>query len=215
MPADPQLVRGWLAARSVARGLPAPIADHGGWRVETGLLAEMRRHVFAAPVPAIRHLGETIDAPHIVLKACATETEMRDLLPGRWQMLPAGTMMVCDTRSTESVPPPAGYTLQLDIDGAVSEARVTDEGGALAAQGHAAESDGVFVYDRIITEPAHQRLGLGRIIMNALGSARRSARSRQILVATAEGRALYLKLGWQDYSAFMSAAIPADARKIV
>ena len=32
---DPTLVRGWLAARSLARGLPAPVADHGGWRVDT------------------------------------------------------------------------------------------------------------------------------------------------------------------------------------
>lgn len=71
------------------------------------------------------------------------------------------------------------------------------------------------MYDQIITEPAHQRLGLGRIVMSALGSARRSAQSRQVLVATAEGRALYLNLGWRDYSPFMSAAIPVLDGKIV
>lgn len=133
MPADPQLVHGWLAARSVARGLPTPVADHGGWRVETGTAEEMRRHVFAAPVPAIRHLGETIDAPHIVLKACATQAEMRALLPSRWQMLPAGMMMVCDTESPEPALLPAGYSLELDSDGVVSHARITSECGALAA----------------------------------------------------------------------------------
>lgn len=215
MPADPQLVHGWLAARSVARGLPAPVADHGGWRVETGGPDEVRRYVFAGPVPAIRRLAETIDTPHIVLKACATQTEMRPLLPDRWQMLPMGMMMVCDTRSPEPAPLPAGYSLQLDIDGAVSQARVTSESGMLAAQGHAAEFGGVFVYDRIVTEPAHQRLGLGRIVMSALGSTRRSAQSRRILVATAEGRVLYLKLGWRDYSPFMSAVIPVLDGKTV
>lgn len=186
------------------------MADHGGWRVETGAPQEMRRYVFAAPVPAISHLAGTIDAPHIVLKACATQAEMRALLPDRWQMLPAGTMMIADSQPPEPLPLPAGYSLRLDVDGAASHARITDQNGALAAQGYAAEFAGVFVYDRIVTEPSHQRLGLGRIVMSALGSVRQSAQSRQILVATAEGRLLYLKLGWQDYSPFTSAAIPAD-----
>jgi hypothetical protein len=33
---DPQLLRAWLTARSVSRGLPAPVPDHGGWRVDVG-----------------------------------------------------------------------------------------------------------------------------------------------------------------------------------
>ena len=47
------LVSDWLTARSLARGLPPPIADRGGLRVDVGSDAEISRWVFAAPDAAI------------------------------------------------------------------------------------------------------------------------------------------------------------------
>jgi hypothetical protein len=32
---DPALLEAWLSARSIARGLPLPIPDQGGFRVDT------------------------------------------------------------------------------------------------------------------------------------------------------------------------------------
>jgi GNAT superfamily N-acetyltransferase len=63
------------------------------------------------------------------------------------------------------------------------------------------------VYDRIVTAPEHRRRGLGRALMHALGAARRSASSTQVLVATAEGMALYGTLGWELRSLFTTAAV--------
>ena len=100
---DPDLVRGWLAARSLARGLPAPVADHGGWRVDTGIEAERQRYVFASATPGLAHLAATIDAPAIFLKLCADAATFRALLPPRWTITDANRMMV-----TDGAPPPPG-----------------------------------------------------------------------------------------------------------
>jgi hypothetical protein len=67
-PVDPQLVKGWLTARSVARGLPAPEPDHGGLRVDTALPNETRRYVFACPGDGLRQLAMAVVLPRIFLK---------------------------------------------------------------------------------------------------------------------------------------------------
>ena len=79
----------------------------------------------------------------------------------------------------------------------------------LAASGYAAEHDGVFIYDRIATQEAHQRRGLGRALMAALAGERRSPRSQEILTATPAGQSLYRQIGWRDYSPYSTAMIPA------
>ena len=50
---DTHLLSAWLSACSIARGLPLPVLEHGGWRVDTSLPNELRRHVFARPDQAI------------------------------------------------------------------------------------------------------------------------------------------------------------------
>jgi predicted GNAT family acetyltransferase len=69
----------------------------------------------------------------------------------------------------------------------------------------------VFIYDRIVTDPLHRRRGLATALIGALGATRRSRASREILVATQDGRALYSALGWTLYSHYMTAFIPASA----
>lgn len=78
---DPDLLRRWLTARSVARGLPLPIACHGGWRVDSGLPAERCRHVFAGPVPGIHALALTVDDPLTFIKMCGTGEQLLALMP--------------------------------------------------------------------------------------------------------------------------------------
>ena len=78
----------------------------------------------------------------------------------------------------------------------------------MMASGDAAEFAGVFVYDRIRTEEPFRRRGLGRALIAALGRERRSPESREILVATEQGRALYLTLGWRDYAPYTTGVIP-------
>lgn len=67
----------------------------------------------------------------------------------------------------------------------------------MAASGHGTETHGVFVYDRIVTEPEHRRKGLGHVLMQILHEARGNPNSVELLVATDDCLALYETLGWE------------------
>jgi GNAT superfamily N-acetyltransferase len=66
--------------------------------------------------------------------------------------------------------------------------------------------------NQIETHEAHRRRGLGSLIMHAL---RENAASHGVhhgvLVATADGRALYTTLGWQLHSLFTTAIVRSDS----
>ena len=79
--------------------------------------------------------------------------------------------------------------------------------GALAASGYAAETEHIFIYDRIVTAPEHQRRGLGRLLMATLHEAKLDAAKPERLVATEEGRALYESLGWRTLSVFSTGSV--------
>lgn len=201
------LLFGWLAARSLARGLPAPVADRGGFRVDTGGEIEICRWAFARPCPGLRALGEMLVAPGHFLKLCGSSEDLLAALPSRWRLQRVGFCM----RGSEAQPSPAalpaGYTLQLDRDARGSRVAILAPDGQLAASGFAAEAANVFVYDRIITEPDHRRRGLARAVMAALRETRADRASTELLVATDEGRALYAALGWTMLSPFSTAEI--------
>lgn len=200
------LLAAWLAARSVARGLALPVPDHGGWRVDTGLPGEIRRHVFAGPVPGISALAASIHCPHILIKMCDTGEQLLKLLPPRWQLLPAGFFMTHEG-SLQASALPAGYRLEVATSQAITTARILTSDGAVVASGHAVEHAGVFVFDRIVTEAAHRRRGLGRALIAALGARQRSDSARRLLVATEDGLKLYLSLGWHIQSPYATATI--------
>lgn len=208
---DAGLVAAWLSARSMARDLPPPIPDRGGWRVDTGLPTEKRRHVFPIACPGLVELGAAIDEPLVMLKLGGSHAELAALLPARWRLEPLAHIMTCDGRFGGRCELPAGYALTIDRNGDRAFARIVAPDGGTAASGHAAELQGVFVYDRIATDAAHRRRGLGRALMLALQDTRRSAGSRQVLTATADGRALYASLGWEVHCPWSTAAIPPVA----
>lgn len=198
-------MRGWLAARSLSRGLPMPVADSGGWRVDTGSDEEVRRYVFAEAGPGLTRLLEAVAEPRVFVKLCADAATFGALLPAGWAITDANGMMVTDT-VLGAQPLPAGYRLTADSADDVIHAVVTAPDGGVAASGYAAALDGIFVYDRIVTDAAHRRRGLGRALMATLG-ARCPARSRQVLTATAMGEALYVTLGWRRYTAYTTATL--------
>jgi GNAT superfamily N-acetyltransferase len=85
------------------------------------------------------------------------------------------------------------------------------EDGTLAASGHVALGERLATYDRIVTDPAHQRRGLGRAVMHALQAlARAHGRHAGVLVATPAGRALYESLGWRVHAPWATAVIPGQ-----
>jgi len=207
---EPELLWCWVAARSIARGLPLPVPDHGGMRVDTGTPAEIRRYVFAGLVPAIFELAAAIETPNVYIKVCAAAGGVRRLLPPRWQLQPAGYLMAQDGPPCDMPAPLPGYRIECVQDGAVSAVRILADDGLLAASGYAAEHEGVFILDRILVDPAHRRRGLGRALVTALVSMQRSSASRRVLVATDEGCAVYQTLGWRVLSPYTTIVIAND-----
>jgi hypothetical protein len=210
---DPALLESWMRARSVSRGLPQPVREGGGLRLESGLPHETRRYLFARATQTLRDIAESVHEPRIFLKLCDTPAVLRNFAPPRWQIPAPNFVMTCDDavmpRSDATKLPP-GYRLELKTESAVTSAFILAPDGVTAASGYAAEYAGVFIYDRIVANEAHRRKGLGTALMTALASARTSVTARQILVATAAGRELYRGLGWTDYAPYTTAVIPEE-----
>lgn len=203
-------IRGWAIAREVAP--PVPHAD--GFRIDVGLPRQAARYVFERATPTLTRLGETIVEPWVFLKAAVGGDELRALLPPNWQLQPDGFMMTCDDAPLRGIAAlPAGYSLHVhDHDATATRrahVRIDAPDGALAASGHLALDERRAIYDRIVTEPDHQRRGLGRVVMHALQRvAHAHGRHAGALVATPMGRALYESLGWRLHAPWATAVIP-------
>ena len=205
---DPTLVFAWQTAHSIARGSPPPVHDRGGFRVDTDSEKEVKRWVFPQQCDGLRAIAHDVAAPRHYLKLCGTNEELRSALPARWEIQPENYFMMAAVTLIDTKPLPNGYKMELRQTGPVTQARVLAPDGALAASGCAAESADVFIYDRIETAQDHRRKGLGIAVMIALGTARKSLISPQLLVATGEGRNLYASLGWTVLAPFAAATIP-------
>lgn len=89
----------------------------------------------------------------------------------------------------------AAETSHADNVGSVT---VSSEGNPIA-RGRVAVVNGFAVYDRIVTEPAFRRRGLGSYVMRALTSvALEDDADAGLLIASADGQELYRYLGWES-----------------
>lgn len=195
-------IAAWLAARSIARGLPQPVADCGGYRVDTNAPDEIQRWVFPTVSKDLAALARGIRRPAYLVKACAAPEQLLAALPPGWQIHAPGFFMAGPDLALARPVCPPGYTLEVRRAGLVTEARVLAGTGEMAASGYSAETEEVFIYDRIVTAPGHRRRGLGRVLMAALRGAKVRLSAPERLVATEEGRALYASMGWRTLSAF-------------
>ncbi len=182
--------------------------DRGGIRVDTGSENEVKRWVFPRLCDGLHEIAHGITAPRHTLKLCGSDEALRDALPDRWELQPGNYFMIATTACHDAKPLPDGYRLQVDRYDAVSRVCILAPDGELAANGCAAETMDAFIYDRIETAQNHRRKGLGLAVMAALGAARRSPATPQLLVATEDGRSLYAKLGWTVLAPIAAATIP-------
>lgn len=205
---DSKLVFAWQAAHSIARGSRPPVHDRGGFRVDTRSEKEVKRWVFPHLCDGLRAIAHDVTAPRHYLKLCGSDEELRSALPARWEVQSANYFMVAAVTAIDTKPLPNGYRMELHQAGPVTRACVIAPDGDLAASGCAAETADVFIYDRIETAHDHRRKGLGAAVMIALGTAKKSFVSPQLLVATEDGRNLYANLGWTVLTPFAAATIP-------
>ena len=182
--------------------------DRGGFRVDTHSEKEVKRWVFPQLCDGLRAIAGDITAPRHFLKLCGSDEELRSALPARWEVQPANYFMMATAAAVDTKPLPDGYRMEFEHAGPVTRASVIGPQGDLAASGCAAETADVFIYDRIETAQDHRRKGLGVAVMVALGAARKSLVSPQLLVATGDGRSLYVNLGWTVLAPFAAATIP-------
>lgn len=208
MPYD--LVRRWHRGWSLARGF-APASEHAG----------VLRTVVGAPGRDVEHLVLDADAhPRRIDRAAQDSWADRDPWvsvpttdPGRTadrlaehglvaSSLPSWLMTtaLADQRRVDLS---AAYATDVvrDLPEAV-ELRLVDAAGRLAASGQVGIADGCAVPDKITTQPEHRRRGLAAAVMTLLSDAARERGAHDgVLVASDEGRRLYLHLGWQQVGA--------------
>jgi GNAT superfamily N-acetyltransferase len=205
------LLRLWVQGWAASRGVPPPVAHSDGWRVEVGLPQHKRRHVFPRISQALHALGESVLEPWNFLKACATADELRAALPAYWHIDAQTYFMRFDGPPPPAPALPGGYGLDVAAQGRVVVARVLAADGSVAAAGHMAIAEDAAIFDRISTDAAHRRRGLGRAVMCALDAASRTLGARRrLLAATADGHAMYRTLGWHVQSPFVSGVIVAE-----
>jgi GNAT superfamily N-acetyltransferase len=207
--ADPRLLETWVTGWARARGAPPPERHRDGFRIEVGAPDRHTRYIFPATSATCLRLAEDIHDPGIQLKACAPPATVRALVPHRWKLDVPRTMMIRRDLDPQPVSLPDGYTLEMAVADGVHSATIRTEDGSVAAHGYVVVVDHAAVHDRIATEEAHRRRGLGRALMAALDKAACGDGARRgLLVATEDGRALYKVLGWSEHAPYTSVAIP-------
>ena len=205
MTVNRRLFEAWIHGRALSRGVPPPIPERDGYRVETGLPHEKRRYVFQGLSPDLVEVAEAITEPLVFVKAFVSAAELTAALPPRWAIQPPGYLMIRDGTPVGSAVLATGYALDIDHEGDTTIVRVCASDRKTAASGRAVTYDGYRVYDQIVTEAEHRRRGLARVIMAGLEP---RGNETPLLVATEAGRALYIALGWRVVSPYTSAMLP-------
>lgn len=208
MACDLALLERWLNGWSRSRGLPLPVPDRGGLRVDVGWPDQLRRHVFVDAGAPLQACAAGVDAPHVFFKAAVDSPTLRRALPSRWSIEAPRFLMACTgpMAGPASLPDPLIPTLTVEHGAYVIA--LHDADGAMAATGRITFDAGTAVYDRIETAPAHRRNGLASYIMLALDDlAIQSDVTERLLVATSEGATLYRHLGWHHVAPFSTATL--------
>ncbi|WP_331728232.1 GNAT family N-acetyltransferase [Streptomyces sp. NBC_00158] len=193
-------VHAWVHGWTVSRGAADPVPTPWGFTIDVGLPGHVVRHVLpTADEAAVRKITENPAAPGTWVKAPAPPEEFESWLGPGWSLAGGpGFLMTAPPHAARAGAGPAiaaGYRLDTWTRGGVARALVRTAEGAFAARGQAGIAGPAFAVDQVETDPAHQRRGLGRVVMHAL-AAGQGAREG-VLVATPEGRALYERMGWQ------------------
>lgn len=209
---DLPLLERWLTGWSLSRGMPLPVTEHGGLRVEVGMPLQLRRYVFLDAGQALQACADRIHAPHIYLKVPVDPAVLRAALPARWTVEAPGYLMRGPAAMSRKAELPPGYVIEISAEHGAKLMQVLHASGELAASGRITLDDGTAVFDQIVTSESHRRQGLATVVMQGLDALAIQANvNERLLVATEEGQSLYTKLGWQLLAPWATAVLPAPA----
>ncbi|OSY39960.1 GNAT family N-acetyltransferase [Streptomyces platensis] len=199
----PELVRTWASGWAISRHTPTPVAKPWGLYIEVGRPDQVGRHVLPdAHELTVREAATSVTVPHTWLKVPREPAEVAHWLPDGWVVDAdeTGHLMATDLRTTAPTAP-EGHTVSMETRDGVTYIQLHDVEGELAAQGQMAVLGEATVIDRVITEQAHRRRGLGAFVMRTLADrAVADGATLGVLGATDEGRALYERLDWKAYA---------------
>ena len=203
------LVENWVTAWSLSRELPAPVNFKSGFKVDVGDEHQKSRYVFPTLNDELIRLSESIDEPWIFLKVCASTDDLKGKISKKWTIQPQGFMMTCfRPMLSQGLVLQDGYKFEFEHNQSTFVLKIVAQNGELASTGRIVLFNDLAVYDRISTEVNHRRKGLARILMKELEKiALSKGISKNLLVATQEGKLLYESLGWEVYSLYTSIVI--------
>ena len=195
------LTRLWAEGWAVSRGTPAPVETEWGLRIDVGVPNQLLRHVLLEPEEAgVRNLAATVGEPLTWIKSHVEPALLAAWLPDGWTEDVPGWIMAVDVLPGH-VAVPDGYAVSTSTENGVTRVRILAADGSEAARGQIGHAGDHGTVDQIATDPAHQRRGLGRVVMSALAnSAFDAGESISVLGATIEGRALYESIGWKVHA---------------
>jgi GNAT superfamily N-acetyltransferase len=160
----------------------------------------MRHVLVAADGATVREITENATAPGVWLKTFVPPEKLKPWLAPGWHLAGGAGFLMSASLPAAHAPTevPAGYHLRTWTRGGVTRTLVRTTGGSFAARGQIAVTAPTVVVDQVETDPAHQRRGLGRLVMRMLtDAASGQGATVGVLGATSEGRALYETMGWR------------------
>jgi GNAT superfamily N-acetyltransferase len=208
-----ELIVRWQRGWCVARSLPAGEDVGGGLRVHCRQRGRDVEYV-AFDEAEVGRLAKLVLAEESVawLTVASAEPDRAAAAleaAGLTLLKRSEKLMVVDLREHPVGAVPAPYRLETRIEGGLVAVEVLDDSGAVGASGNAGLSGSDAVADKITTDPAHRRRGLGRAVMGALaGTALEYGAETGVLIASEDGQRLYPALGWRTVADVLIAARP-------
>lgn len=201
-----ELVRRWQAGWSASRGWTKVVDDDGILTVKVGETERAMEFVVLDPdahperVDRAANMAlDTIGAAWVTLATTEDRETMVDTLDdlGLDVQRDPEWLMTIELSQQPSLQLHSRYALVSELQENVIVTRATLH-GAVASSGRMAVVGTDAVADRIETDPAHRRRGLGSAVMAALvDAARTRGANRGILIASRDGQRLYRSLGWK------------------
>lgn len=198
-----EAVEAWIHGWTVSRGAADPALQPWGFTVDVGMPGHVVRHVLpTADEAAIRKITESTTAAGVWLKAPVPPETLESWLAPGWSLAGGpGFLMSAPLRAARAEAPPVtadGYRLRTWTRAGVTHVLVRTADGAFAARGQIVVTGPTAVVDQVETDPAHQRRGLGRLVMQTLVAVAAGAGATAgVLAATPEGQALYEAADWR------------------